>query len=175
MPAPGTKLKVRGRPGCITMKVYIAGFDVFAPDAARRKELAVQACRARNLVPLHPLDNEAPNSRGIYEGNLELIREADVVVANLNEFRGPCEPDAGTAFEVGYARALEKRVWAYVQDTSPMQERMGREDERGYAVEDFGLPMNLMLAHSVRLVKGSLEDCLDDLVRETTTKRVIRF
>lgn len=148
------------------MKVYIAGFDVFAADADVRRIRAIGACRARGLVPLHPLDNEAQTARDIYEGNVALIREADVVVANLNPFRGPCEPDAGTAFEVGFACALDKPVWAYVDDVSPMRERMGEIDEHGYSVEDFGSPMNLMLAESVTLVQGSFEDCLDALVHQ---------
>ena len=150
------------------MKVYIAGFDVFAADAGARRVRAIEACRAHGLVPLHPLDNEAQTTRDIYEGNVGLIREADAVVANLNPFRGPCEPDAGTAFEVGYARALDKPVWAYADDVSSMRERMGATDDRGFSVEDFGLPMNLMLAESVTLVQGSFEDCLDALVHQVS-------
>ena len=149
------------------MKVYIAGFDVFAGDADVRRVRAIEACRARGLVPLHPLDNVAQTSRDIYEGNVGLIREADVVVANLNPFRGPCGPDAGTAFEVGFACALGKPVWAYADEVSSMRERMGATDARGYNVEDFDLPMNLMLAESVTLVQGSFEDCLDELVRKS--------
>ena len=42
--------------------------------------------------------------------NLEAIRAADFVMANLNDFRGPGEPDSGTAFEVGFAAALGKPV-----------------------------------------------------------------
>ena len=44
---------------------------------------------------------------------------------------------------------------------------MGATDARGFNVEDFDLPMNLMLAESVVLVQGSFEDCLDELVRKT--------
>ena len=152
----------------VAMKVYIAGFDVFAADADVRSIRAIEACCACGLVPLHPLDNEAQTARDIYEGNVALIREADVVVANLNPFRGPCEPDAGTAFEVGFACALDKPVWAYADEVSSMRERMGGVDARGYNVEDFDLPMNLMLAESVTLVQGSFEDCLDALVRQVS-------
>ena len=74
------------------MKVYIAGFDVFAADADVRRIRAIEACRARGLVPLHPFDNEVQTARDIYEGNVALIREADVVVANLNPFRGLASP-----------------------------------------------------------------------------------
>ena len=141
---------------------------MFAADADVRRVRAIEACRARGLAPLHPLDNEAQTARDIYEGNVALIREADVVVANLNPFRGPCEPDAGTAFEVGFACALDKPVWAYADEVSSMRDRMGGVDARGYNVEDFDLPMNLMLAESVTLVQGSFEDCLDALVHQVS-------
>ena len=45
---------------------------------------------------------------------------------------------------------------------------MGGVDARGYNVEDFDLPMNLMLAESVTLVQGSFEDCLDALVHQVS-------
>jgi nucleoside deoxyribosyltransferase len=53
-------------------------------------------------------DNEAPSNFGpaekavwICRGNIDAIRSDDVVMANLNDFRGLGEPDSGTAFEVG--------------------------------------------------------------------------
>ena len=91
------------------------------------------------------------------------IRSADIVMANLNDFRGPGEPNSGTAFEVGFAVALKKPVWAYRSDDVPLLERAASNRtsdaskvlcEQGYIVEDFGLSINLMLARSVRLVVG---------------------
>jgi len=64
--------------------------------------------------------------------------------------------------------ALQKPVWAYSADAGTLLDRVrvGTDadgdalDARGYVVEDFGLPRNLMLACSVRLVAGDAEACL---------------
>ncbi|NJA90146.1 hypothetical protein HCX48_13075 [Rhodocyclus tenuis] len=47
-------------------------------------------------------------SAGFLHANIELIRKAQIVVANLDPFRGP-DPDRGTAFELGYAHQLSKK------------------------------------------------------------------
>jgi len=39
----------------------------------------------------------------------------------------------------------------------------GPVDALGYSVEDFGLNLNLMLACSVKVVVGTIEDCLQDI------------
>ncbi|KAG0771625.1 hypothetical protein G6F22_016323 [Rhizopus arrhizus] len=60
-----------------------------------------------------PKDLSGPAlAQWIYRENVALIRRADMVMANLNAFRG-AEPDSGTAFEVGYAIACGKPVWGY--------------------------------------------------------------
>ena len=38
-------------------------------------------------------------------------------------------------------------------------------DENGFAVEDFDLPVNLMLGCTAVIVKGGLEDCLKEMRR----------
>ena len=40
-------------------KVYLAGFDVFAPDAKQRGVKMKMLCAGRGLIGLYPLDNEA--------------------------------------------------------------------------------------------------------------------
>jgi nucleoside deoxyribosyltransferase len=37
------------------------------------------------------------------------IRRADIVMANVADFRGAGEPDSGTAFEIGFAAHWESR------------------------------------------------------------------
>ncbi len=147
-------------------KIYLAGFDVFAPDAVQRGTKMKQLCEQYGFVGLYPLDNEAENAEQIFEGNLALIETADMVMANLNPFRGS-EPDSGTAFEIGYACAKGKAVYGYLQDTRPMQERLGEKDENGFAVENFGMAVNLMLGCTAKLVNGSLEDCLQQAKHAT--------
>lgn len=147
--------------------IYLAGFDVFRPDALEHGERLKALCADVGLQGLYPLDNALPAgltgsaaARWIYASNIALIRQADAVLANLNDFRGH-EPDSGTAFEVGFAAALGKPVWAYLDDDRPLIEQVGTpRDAQGFNVEDFGLPRNLMLACAATLVQGDARAAL---------------
>ena len=154
------------------MKLYLAGPDVFRPDALHWAEVARQACRKAGHEALIPLDGIETTAAGIYQANIGQIRAADVVLANLNPFRG-CEPDSGTCVEVGFALALGKPVIGYLAQPVTTVERVERwqgealrrqdgrpVDRDGLCVEDFGLPLNLMLAVPVRLVAGGLAEAL---------------
>jgi nucleoside 2-deoxyribosyltransferase len=156
-------------------QIYLAGFDVFRPDAAAHGEYLKALCRERGLTGLYPSDGALPAAlsaqdaaRWICDANLASIRAADAVMANLNDFRGAGEPDAGTAFEVGFAVALGKPVWGYRLDELSLVSRAAVRMEnnaafcpRGFIVEDFGLPLNLMLSCTVKLVVGDARACLD--------------
>ena len=70
---------------------------------------------------------------------------------------------------MGYALALGKKLWGYIDSNEPLLERIRRIEERpteakcdrdGMAIEDFGLPLNLMLALSAHLVEGDLATCI---------------
>ncbi len=154
------------------MKIYLAGPDVFRPDALAWAEQARAACAAAGHQALVPLDGVETTATGIFDANIDLIRSADAVLANLNPFRG-CEPDSGTCVEVGFALALGKPVIGYLasEETTtervsrwqgqPLQESNGRPVDRdGLHVEDFGLRLNLMSAVPLRLVTGGLEEAL---------------
>lgn len=150
------------------MKIYLAGPEVFRSDVQDWIANARDICRQHGFEALTPLDHGETEPRKILEGNLELIRKAQIVVANLNPFRG-FEPDSGTAFEMGYALALGKKLWGYIDSGEPLLERIrrieglsedGKRDRDGMAIEDFGLPVNLMLALSTHVVEGDLADCI---------------
>jgi len=97
---------------------------------------------------------------------MRMLRRADGVIANLAPFRG-AEPDAGTVFEVGAAHALGIPVVAYGVGAGSYSDRVRAlygaiadergvlRDSAGQAVEDFGLPMNLMLACAVPIEDGA--------------------
>lgn len=147
------------------MKLYIAGPDVFRPDAVDWAAAVRALCRRAGHEALIPLDGGALDAIGIYRNNLRLIGEADAVLANLNPFRGD-EPDSGTCVEIGYALALGKTVIGYASDLRPLRERLNAADGRdgaGWTVEDFGLPLNLMLAVPVQLEHGGLDAALGAL------------
>lgn len=140
-------------------KIYLAGFDVFAPDAVQRGAKMKMMCAEKGFIGLYPFDNEADTAQAIFAGNCGLIDSADIVIANLNTFRG-AEPDSGTCFEVGYAFAKGKTVYGYVSDARSLREKLGERDEDGFSVEDFGLPLNLMLSCSARIVEGDFAAAL---------------
>ena len=150
------------------IKVYLAGPDVFLPDAeaAGRRKRAL--CAAFGLEGLYPLDSEiglretiTDTAMAIYRGNRAMMLEADAVVANLTPFRGP-SADVGTAFELGFMAALGKPCFGYSNDDRPFLGRTrevpgivpgaggGWLDADGLHAEDFGLADNLMLDCALR-------------------------
>ncbi|MDR2456349.1 MAG: nucleoside 2-deoxyribosyltransferase [Deltaproteobacteria bacterium] len=150
-------------------KVYLAGPDVFMPGypdkVARMREL----CASLNLEPLAPGDDELDNAEEIVAHNLSLIAQADLVVANLSAFRG-LEPDSGTVFECGYAKALGKAVIGYLDDPRDMLSK-AREAPGGPAAgsslfadgsfcENFGFPLNIMIAVTAKKLCRNLEEAL---------------
>lgn len=140
------------------MKIYIAGPDVFEPNAVEIGNKYKSVCERYGHEGLYPLDNECDSATNIYKGNIMLIDSADAVIANGNPFRG--EMDAGTAFEVGYAAAKGKKILIYMDDNRSLIEKYGKADEQGRLTEDFGHPLNLMLAESSQIIKGGFEDCV---------------
>ena len=157
-------------------KIYIAGPDVFEKDAIERGRRYRELCLRYGFEGLYPLDNEVDFSASkheaaleIFQGNKKMIESCDIVVANLNPFRGK-ESDSGTVWECGYAYALGKRVYGYLSDTRSYLDRFGDEekreeegrfyDSRDRSIEDFDHPLNLMLACSMEIVHGGFEDAL---------------
>lgn len=154
-------------------KIYLAGPDVFFPDIEQRARSHKQLCRDMGFEPLHPIDQPVLQAQAIYDGNVMLLRQADAVIANLNAFRG-AEVDSGTAFEVGYATALGTPVIGYLHDNTTVRDQVAKlfgplifnaeqqawRDRDGNLVEDFGLPVNLMLSVPSIMVVGTFRDAL---------------
>ncbi len=144
------------------MKLYLAGPDVFLPNAreigARKRAL----CEQHGFEGLFPLDVEleaSADSAAIFRANCAEMRRADAGLFNLTPFRGP-SADAGTVFELGYMVALGKSVHGYANAAGTYVERVRRSfalerrdgrawDPGGAAVEDFGLTDNLMIVHAL--------------------------
>lgn len=164
----------------MTPKVYLAGFDVFYPDAVARAAGMKRRCAAHGLEGLFPADiaidatNLTPTELAtqIFHRDVLLIDRCDIVAANVNAFRGP-EPDSGTCFELGYGYAKGKALYAYTEGPPTMPERVavlhgpvttGADgvplDPAGLHVENFGAPVNLMIAVPATVVLGTFDDCL---------------
>jgi nucleoside 2-deoxyribosyltransferase len=160
-------------------RLYLAGPDVFRPDAADYGRRLVALCAEHGFDAVFPLSDSLPQglaphalARHIYAANIAHIAACDAVVANLDFFRGP-EPDSGTCFEVGYATALGKPVVGHVPEEGSFADRIrarhpqaagsGGRDAQGWELEEFGLPLNLMLAVPARIVVGGLREALEVL------------
>ena len=148
-------------------KIYIAGFDVFKDDAIKTGNKYKEICKLYSFEGLYPLDNVSSFANEIFKGDIRLIDESDIIVANLNNFRGQTMDD-GTAFELGYGYALGKLLYGYMDDDRSMREKIGYKDSEGYNVEDFDKPINLMIAQSTKIVKGDFESCVKRLKRDLT-------
>jgi nucleoside 2-deoxyribosyltransferase len=148
------------------MKIYLAGPDVFLPDAVDIGRRKVELCRRHGLIGLYPLDNAVDRaaqdaSLQIFRGNETMMIEADAIIANLTPFRGP-GADPGTVYELGYMAGRGKFCLGYCNDPSIYADRVraftevnlrdGRlVDGLGLTVEDFGLTDNLMMIHALDL------------------------
>ena len=148
------------------MKIYLAGPDVFLPDAVEIGRQKVATCDRFDLTGLYPLDNAidlaVPDaSRQIFAGNEAMMDQADAIIANLTPFRG-AGADPGTVYELGYMAGRGKFCLAYSNDPAIYADRVGRfmnvtsedgrlVDAQGLTVEDFGLVDNLMMIHALEL------------------------
>jgi nucleoside 2-deoxyribosyltransferase len=123
---------------------------------------------------VYPLDAEldlsrlskTEGARRISLANDALMNSCDLLIANMTPFRG-VSMDVGTAFEVGYMRALGRPVLGYTNTMIDLRERseMGRVsgarlpfdgDAPDVMVEDFGLAENLMIEIAVMESGGSV-------------------
>ena len=147
-------------------RVYLAGPDVFLPAPADRAEAMRRICARHGLLAISPLDvlpGEVPqaDAASIARRNEAHIRNCDGVLANLTPFRGP-GADAGTVYEVGFARALGRPVFGYACAAGDYASRVrampgaGERDADGLEIEDFGLFENLMISCGIEASGGFL-------------------
>lgn len=152
-----------------SFKIYCAGFDVFSPTALSIAEKQHLTCNNLGFEALTPMDNESNDPIKIFRENIRMINQCDCVIANLNDFKGK-DIDSGTAFEIGYAYSLNKPVFGYMEDKRSLIEKNNNKnftivDNHIYNIEDFNLPVNLMIAQScTKIIEGTFIDCLVNCV-----------
>ncbi len=146
-------------------KIYLAGPEVFLPDPISIGKEKKDLCKAYGFEGVFPLDahfdpaglEKREQGLQISRNNEKLIQSCDLLIANMTPFRGP-HMDVGTAFELGFARALKKPVFGYTNDAGKFTGRTlefinrvkkrdsGRiEDRYHMEIEDFDLTDNLMI------------------------------
>ena len=132
--------------------MYLAGPEVFLPNAVELGEAKKAICRAHGFEGLFPLDD--PESRlvgaadlgaAIFRHCVDAVTRADILVANMTPFRGP-SMDVGTAVEMGIMFALGRPVFGY---SNAAEDYSARVTPDGYLVEDFGYADNLMCEGAV--------------------------
>ncbi len=94
-------------------KIYLAGPEVFLPDAVEAGLRKKGLCREFGFVGLYPLDNEISGAERrderIYAANLALIAQADAAIFNLTPFRGMA-PIPARLLNSGIARRCKNPV-----------------------------------------------------------------
>jgi len=158
----------------MTKRIYLAGPGVFYPDPIAEGERLKTICKDFGLEGVFPMDagldisamTKHEAARAIYQANIDLINSCDGVMADMQPFRGP-GMDGGTAFEIGYAKALglpavgyhssefyHARTVAYYNHENQIC------DPQGLTIEDFDLVDNLMMACGIDgLCKDEQQAC----------------
>ena len=159
----------------MTKKIYLAGPEVFLPNAREMLDLKASLAREAGFVPLSPGDLQIPpadtrigHGCNINEVDERMMLEADAVIANLTPFRG-IAADTGTSYELGFMCALGQPVFAYTNvaanhftrikahysDVVALDETGRYRGPDGLSIENFDMVDNLML-HGGILRRGGL-------------------
>jgi nucleoside 2-deoxyribosyltransferase len=120
--------------GSDVFRVYLAGPMVFDPDPIAIFDRMKALCLVHGVIGVAPLDNQiglegiAPGRdllERIVRADIALMDELEAAVFCLDGFRRGPEMDAGTAFEVGYMKALGKPIAGWTRDIRLYPERVG--------------------------------------------------
>lgn len=149
----------------MTKKIYLAGPEVFLPNAAQALKVKADLARQFGFTPISPGDLAIPPADtrlqfgcNISEIDEQMMHEADAIIANLTPYRG-VGADTGTSFELGFMCGLGKLVFGYTNvakdhfqrvsdyyDGKIKQDDSGRyRGPDGLSVENCEMIDNLML------------------------------
>ncbi len=147
-------------------RIYLAGPEVFLHEAKEIGQHKKDLCKKYGFEGVFPIDVEIDvEGKSVREIGLciskvneGLIKSCDFVIANITPFRGP-SADVGTVYEMGFAHALGKKVFAYTNVAAPFTVRTvealkgqvvrdsdGKlRDSYGMFIEEVDLVDNLMI------------------------------
>ena len=147
---------------------YLAGPDVFLPNAAANGAAKVAICAKYGIDGRPPLNAEIEHLltlphdaawRAIYLKDLEMMQECDIAIANLTPFRG-ASADSGTLVEIGWFVGQGRKVFGYSNTATGFAARSAAQVAAvpdpipGLAVEGLSLPDNLMIPGAVEFTGG---------------------
>jgi nucleoside 2-deoxyribosyltransferase len=134
--------------------VYLAGPDVFLPDASCHARAKIAICARYGLAGRHPAEAvpvpAAAPWRGIFLADLAMMEECDAIIANLTPFRG-ASADAGTLVELGWFLGRGRKRFGYSNCAlrfparSAAHRRAVPDPLPGLTDETFDLADNLMI------------------------------
>ena len=108
------------------MRIYLAGPLFTQEDKKINEYLAVQLRSNKDNKVYLPQEykvkdaEKLPNgswAQKVNEHDMEMLEACDMVIVIV---RGGKASDDGTAFEIGYAAALGKRIWIYADEREPI-------------------------------------------------------
>jgi nucleoside 2-deoxyribosyltransferase len=135
---------------------------VFDRDPAVVFDRMKTLCREFGVVGVAPLDNQTglegllPGTdllERIVRADISLMDRLDAAVFCLDAFRRGTEMDAGTAFEVGYMKALGKPIAGWTRDPRPYPRRVA-----DFFQATFGEGLTRTVAGEVGGTSGLLRD-----------------
>lgn len=152
-------------------RVYLAGPEVFLPNAREIGARKRVICEWHGLLGVFPSDEEdvlnpalilRERALAISCAMERVMRGCDAMIVNLTPFRGP-SADVGSAYEMGFMRALGRPIFGYSNDGRLFLERVTtfcggavrlrltgeHEDADGMVIEPFELHDNLMLVGGI--------------------------
>jgi nucleoside 2-deoxyribosyltransferase len=142
----------------MTITAYLAGPDVFLPNAAAHAAAKVEICRRYGLHGLPPLNEDIETAaaaldvwQAIYQKDIAMMERCDIIIANLTPFGG-ASADAGTLIEVGWFLGKGKPIFGYSNSSESFESRMRKqlgERHANFGIEGFHLPDNLMIVGAV--------------------------
>jgi nucleoside 2-deoxyribosyltransferase len=142
----------------MTAIAYLAGPDVFLPNAVAHAAKKTEICRQFGVRGLPPLNEDAESGatgleawRSIYEKDVAMMEKSDIIIANLTPFAG-ASADAGTLIEVGWFLGNGKPIFGYSNTPETFECRMRKQLGPKHAdlgIEGFHLPDNLMVVGAV--------------------------
>ena len=143
--------------------VYLAGPDVFLPNAQEHARRKVAICEQFGFAGLPPLNEdiaslaqmqESDAGLAIFRKDAAMMEAADIIIANLTPFRG-ASADSGTLVELGWFLGRGRPIFGYSNTATLFRERSQAhlaaipDPLRDITVEHFGLPDNLMIPGAV--------------------------
>ena len=111
----------------MTRRIYLAGPEVFLANACEIGARKRAICERHGLIGVFPVDEEdacdptlplAEQGFAISRAMERVMRGCNAMIVNLTPFRGP-SADVGSAYEMGFMRALGRPIFAYTNDARP--------------------------------------------------------